>query len=126
MAAWPTLKEVRTLLRMQPDATEDGVIQTALAAAIDFGIGAMGSTITYVTNADGSVTIVGTPVYPADTTTLPDRAHQACLIHAARLYRRRDSIDGTLGFGDLGVVRVGKVDADVNALYGSVGPIGFA
>jgi hypothetical protein len=126
MAAWPTLSEVRGLLRLQPDATEDTYVQTALAAAIDYGQGAMGQDVTITDNADGSQTITGTPVYPGDTTTLPDRAHQACLLHAARLYRRRDSIDGTLGFGDLGVVRVGRTDADVDALYGSVGPIGFA
>jgi hypothetical protein len=103
MAAWPTLKEVRTFLRLQPDPAEDTVIQTALAAAIDYGVGRVQK-------------------YPADTDVLPDRAHEACLIHAARLYRRRDTVDGTIGFGDLGVVRIGRVDADIEALYSSVGP----
>ena len=126
MAAWPTLKEVRGLLRLQPDATEDGYIQTALAAATDFGIGTMGTTVTVTQNPDGSTTTTTTINYPGDTTTLPDRAHQACLLHAARLYRRRDSIDGTLGFGDLGVVRVGRTDADVYALYASCAPLSFA
>jgi hypothetical protein len=46
---------------------------------------------------------------------LPDAAHEACLIHAARLYRRR-TIDGTIGFGDMGAIRVGRYDADVEAL----------
>src|ERR1700751_513323 len=113
MSAWPTLKEVRSLLRLQPDPTEDGIIQTDLAAAIDFGIARMGSVL--VGNGDGTFTKV--PAYPGDTTTLPDRAHEACLLHSARLYRRRDSIDGTLGFGDMGVVRVGRTDADVDDLY---------
>jgi hypothetical protein len=122
---WPTLKEVRTLLRLQPDPTEDGVIQTALNAAIEYGVGRMGNTYTYVTNPDGTVTVTGSPTYPPDTTTLPDRAHEACLLHSARLYRRRDSIDGTLGFGDQGIVRVGRTDADVDGLYSSVGPVVF-
>lgn len=107
---WPTLKEVRTLLRMQPDATEDGVIQTALNAAIDYG----NRRLNYKY-----------PPPPDDDGTLPDTAHEACLIHAARLYRRRDSIDGTLGFGDAGIVRVGRFDADVESLYSSVGPLVF-
>jgi hypothetical protein len=47
------------------------------------------------------------------------------LIHAARLYRRRDTIDGTIGFGDVGVVRVGRYDADVESLYSAVGPLVF-
>lgn len=125
MAAWPTLKEVRTLLRLQPDPVEDGVIQTALSAAVDYGVGRMGNTYTYVTNPDGSVTYIKTAAYPADATDLPDRAHEACLLHAARLYRRRDSIDGTLGFGDMGIVRVGRTDADVDGLYASVAPMVF-
>jgi hypothetical protein len=122
MAAWPTLKEVRSLLRLQPDPTEDGVIQTALAAAIDFGVRRMGGT--QYTNPDGSVTWVWS--YPQDTAMLPDTAHEAALLHAARLYRRRDSIDGTIAWGDLGAVRVGRFDPDVNAMYDSVGPWGFA
>jgi hypothetical protein len=123
MAVWPTLKEVRTVLRLQPDPNEDGVIQTALAAAIGYGMARMGSQL--VDNGDGTFGPATEPIYPGDTTTLPDTAHEACLLHAARLYRRRDSIDGTLGFGDLGVVRVGRSDADVDGLYASVGPVVF-
>lgn len=109
------------MLRLQPDPAEDGVIQTALSAAVEYGVGRMGST--WLLMPDGSLERV--PNYPDDATDLPDRAHEACLLHAARLYRRRDSIDGTLGFGDLGVVRVGRTDADVDALYASVGPVVF-
>jgi hypothetical protein len=108
MAYWPKLPEVRSLLRLQPDATEDGIIGTALAAAVDYGNRRL--------NLGGGWIEDG---------TLPDAAHEACLLHAARLYRRRDSIDGTLGFGDMGVVRVGRVDADVEALYFAVSPMVF-
>jgi hypothetical protein len=121
MASWPNLAEVRKLLRLQPDATEDAVIQTALAAAVDYGTRRVGFTIT--TNPDGSLTYV--PVYPPDTTILPDAAHEAALIHAARLYRRRDSIDGTIGFGDMGAIRVGRTDADVEALYAACSRLVF-
>jgi hypothetical protein len=121
MAAWPTLKEVRSFLRLQPDPTEDAVIQTALSAAVEYGVGRMGSTLVY--DDQGDITRV--PNYPADTTELPDRAHEACLIHSARLYRRRDSVDGTIGFGDMGAIRIGRTDADVDALYASTGPMVF-
>jgi hypothetical protein len=121
MTGWPTLAEVRTLLRMQPDPTEDGVIQTGLAAAVNYGIKRMGQTVT--TNPDGSTSWAWT--YPADTTALPDSAHEACLLDAARLYRRRDSVDGTIGFGDMGVVRVGRTDADVERLYSNDAPMVF-
>ena len=121
MAAWPNLAEVRKLLRLQPDPTEDGIIGTALAAAVDYGTRRLGFTVT--ANPDGSNTY--TPIYPPDTTILPDAAHEACLIHAARLYRRRDSIDGTIGFGDMGAIRVGRTDADVEALYSACSRLVF-
>ena len=107
MSTWPALKEVRSFLRLQVDAVEDPVIQAATAAAVDYGIRR--------TNY----------LYPVDSDTVPDAAHQACLMHAARLYRRRDSVDGTLGFGDMGLVRVGRQDPDIDALYASVGPLVF-
>lgn len=120
MASWPTLKEVRGLLRLSADPAEDTYIQSALDAAVDYGMRRLGQIITV---SDGTVTVDWK--YPADTTVLPDAGHQAALIHAGRLYRRRDSIDGTLGFGDAGVVRVGRFDADVEALYSSLGPLVF-
>lgn len=122
MAAWPTLKEVRAFLRMQPDANEDLIIQTALAAATSYGIGRMGSSLVYDPDTGYYDRV---PNYPGDTQDLPDQAHEACLIHAARLYRRRDSVDGTIGFGDMGAVRIGRTDADVDALYANCGPVVF-
>lgn len=113
MTDWPKLPELRTFLRLQVDATEDTVIDAARAAAVDYG--------NRRTNYQWPPT--------ADTSTwltpMPDLVHQACLMHAARLYRRRDSIDGTLGFGDAGMIRVGRYDPDIDALYASVGPLVF-
>jgi hypothetical protein len=110
---WPDLKEVRTVLRLQPDPTEDGVITTALAAAVDYG--------NRRTDRQWDPTLD-----PATwVTPMPDMVHEACLLHAARLYRRRDSVDGTLGFGDMGLVRVGRADPDIDMLYASVGPLVF-
>jgi len=107
MAAWPNLAEVRTLLRLQPDPTEDQVIQTALAAAIDYGISKYGGK------------------YPPDNTDVPPSGHEACLLHAARLYRRRDSVDGTITWGDASAIRVGRVDPDIEALYALYAPLVF-
>lgn len=47
---------------------------------------------------------------------IPDEISQATLLVAARLYRRKGSPEGVAGFGDLGVVRVARVDPDVEAL----------
>ena len=107
MSTWPKLPEVRAFLRLQPNDVEDAVISTALAAAVDYGIRR--------TNY----------LYPADSVDVPDTVHQGCLMHSARLYRRRDSIDGALGWGDAGLIRVGRVDPDIEAMYSAVGPVVF-
>jgi hypothetical protein len=41
---------------------------------------------------------------------------QACIIQASRIYKRLDSPLGVAGFGDMGAIRVGKVDPDVAML----------
>lgn len=47
---------------------------------------------------------------------IPTDVEQACLIKAAALYERRNSVQGVAGFGDFGVVRIGRQDPDVGAL----------
>jgi hypothetical protein len=120
---WPSLKEVRTLLRLQPDPNEDGVIQTALSAAVDYGMRRFGYDLVWDDDTQMWDTVYR---YPPDSDQVPDSAHEACLLHASRLYRRRDSVDGTISWGDLGAVRVGRVDPDVMGLYEAVAPWGFA
>lgn len=107
-AGWPDLKAVRTLLRLAPDPTEDAVIDAARLAAIDYGVSRTGS------------------LWPADSVLIPDALYEAALLDASRLYRRRDSIDGTVAWGDMGVVRVGKADPDVERLYSLYAPVVFS
>lgn len=121
MPSWPSLPEVRRMLRLQPDSNEDLVIQSALDAAIEYGVARMGND--QIVNPDGSITEV--PSYPPTATDVPARAYEACLLHAARLYRRRDSIDGALGFSDTGLIRVGRSDPDIDGMYASIGPMVF-
>jgi hypothetical protein len=46
-------------------------------------------------------------------TAVPIMVTQACVIQAARIFKRLDSPLGVAGFGDMGAVRVGKTDPDV-------------
>src|SRR5262245_23363495 len=110
--AWPTLTEVRSFLRLEPNAKDDAVISTALAAAIDYG----NRRTSYRWAPDNEINWAS---------PFPDTVHMACLEHAARLYKRRDTIDGTIGWGDMGALRVPKVDPDIEALYTAVGPMVF-
>ena len=49
-------------------------------------------------------------------TPLPIQITQACVIQASRIFKRLDSPLGVAGFGDMGAIRVGKVDPDVAML----------
>jgi len=47
---------------------------------------------------------------------VPQSVNQACLILAARMYKRKDSPEGVSGWGDFGFSRVVRTDPDVTAL----------
>jgi hypothetical protein len=48
--------------------------------------------------------------------SIPTAVKQACIILSMRQFKRYDSPTGVMGFGDLGVMRVGRVDPDVEKL----------
>jgi hypothetical protein len=98
--AWPTVTDVQNLLRVQAGNTgDDDLVSTDLAAAI-----------AWVTNRVILASI------PPINTVVPDPLFTVAQYEAARLYRRRDSVDGTIGWGDMGVVRVGPKDPDIETL----------
>jgi hypothetical protein len=49
-------------------------------------------------------------------TPTPIQVTQATVIQASRIFKRLDSPLGVAGFGDMGAMRVGKVDPDVSML----------
>ena len=98
--AWPTVDDVVSLLRLPPDAASDPLLATDLAAAIE-----------WVTNrTDPNYSTPGAPGF------LPESLWTAAQYETARLVRRRDSLDGTVGWGDMGVVRIGAKDVDIETL----------
>jgi len=99
-AAWPTVADVKTFLRLGADTTDDALIGTELAAAIH-----------WVSNR-----CVAQYVTPGTAQFLPEPLYSAALHEAGRMYRRRDSVDGTMGWGDMGVVRVGPKDPDIETM----------
>ena len=65
-----------------------------------------------VDSRQSSVQIVGTWGFAS----IPTAVKQACIILSMRQFKRYDSPTGVMGFGDLGVMRVGRVDPDVEKL----------
>ena len=106
-AAWPKLADVRSWLRMQPDPTEDGIIDTCRVAAINYGIVRTGNQ------------------WAIDAVDVPDEVVQAAVMDSAHLYRRRDSLDGTIAWGEMGAIRVGRSDPDVERAYDHYAPMVF-
>ena len=49
-------------------------------------------------------------------TPTPIQVTQATVIQAGRIFKRNDSFLGVAGFGDMGAIRVGRVDPDVAML----------
>jgi hypothetical protein len=49
-------------------------------------------------------------------TSIPTAIRQATVLLASRMFKRNDSPLGVAGFGDLGVIRVGTTDPDVEKL----------
>lgn len=58
--------------------------------------------------------------------SVPVQIRQACILLASRHYKRYDSPLGVAGFGDLGVMRVGRVDPDVENLIAPFRKMSFA
>lgn len=58
--------------------------------------------------------------------SVPVAIKQATIMTAGRLYKRYDSPLGVLGFGDLGVVRVSRLDPDIASLVSPYRRMGFA
>ena len=65
-----------------------------------------------VIGGDATVRVTGVWGWAA----VPTAVKQACVLLAARHFKRYDSPLGVAGFGDLGAIRVGRVDPDVQAL----------
>jgi len=61
---------------------------------------------------EATVKIVGTWGW----TTIPTAIKQACVLASMRQFKRYDSPLGVAGFGDIGAIRVSRVDPDVEAM----------
>ena len=58
--------------------------------------------------------------------SVPVAIKQATVLLSARIFKRNDSPGGVMGFGDLGIVRVGRMDPDIEKLIQPYRKIRFA
>jgi hypothetical protein len=128
------LDDLQTVTTLKTDADGDGVFDTTWGTA-DYQLNPLngiagGITTPYTTlkavgsylfpiyeprnvnSQEASVQIAGVWGWPS----IPTAVKQACIILSMRQFKRYDSPTGVMGFGDLGVMRVGRVDPDVEKL----------
>jgi hypothetical protein len=72
--------------------------------------------VSFACGEGGRPSVRVTALWGWPATPLP--VHRACLLWARRLYVRKDSPAGVLGFGDMGAVRLSSVDPDIRNLLG--------
>lgn len=75
--------------------------------------------------SEGEATVQVTGVFGYGT-AIPVDVKQACNLLAIRQFKRYDSPLGVAGFGDIGVVRVSRVDPDIESLLAPYRKIRFA
>ena len=85
-------------------------------------IRAVGDYLYPTSGGEATVQVVGTFGFA----TVPTAIKQATIILGSRIFKRLDSPLGVAGFGDIGVMRVGKLDPDVEALIMPYKKVRFA
>lgn len=93
---WPDIPDYRNWARV-PDGVDDDAIADALAAVQD-------------------AIRMRCPCLFGPTPFVPDSAYQAALLWTSRLLARRNSPEGVVGVGDMGVATIAGYDRDVQRL----------
>jgi len=86
-------------------------IAGGLAVPFD-SIRAVGDYTFPISGQEATVQVVGTFGFSA----VPVAIEQAAVLLASRIFKRNDSPGGVMGFGDIGVVRVSRIDPDIDRL----------
>jgi hypothetical protein len=115
--------------------SDDGVTYDTTWAATDFQLEPLNGVVAGLTQPYTRIRAVGDYLFPIWSVTgtysnfagvqivgvfgwasVPTAVKQATILLAMRQFKRYDSPLGVAGFGDLGVMRVGRVDPDIEAL----------
>ena len=107
-----TVDNLKTYLRIT-DTIDDQVLADIVAAAMQQQYARCITAMDAMTAAPDQQPL---PVPPAVLSTVPPDLFEAALMRGARLYARRASPEGLIPLGDLGVARVPRFDADIDAL----------
>lgn len=118
-----------TGLAIATDTTDDGTFDTTWASS-DYQLEPLNADVNDGAYAWWRILAIDERAFPTGRgrarvqvtathgwSAVPDEITEACLIKAARLFRRKDTPDGVAGFAEFGIVRVSRIeDPDVALL----------
>lgn len=124
--------DLETVTAVRTDPNRDGTYETTWSAS-DYQAGPRNTSAAPETRPYVRLRAIGSHTFPLRLTerhreglvevtgtwgwtAVPTDITQACLIQAARIFKRKDSPEGVAGWGDFGVIRVGRTDPDVISL----------
>lgn len=122
------IDDLATLTTLKPSTNVDGVFDVTWGTndrqlePLNGIAGGMPSPTTHIravgdywyptAGQEATVQVVGTFGWPA----VPSAIEQACILQAARYFKRADSPMGVAGFDAMGVVRLARIDPDIATL----------
>lgn len=122
------IDDLVTLTSLKTSAAADGVFDVTWTAtdyqleplngltggiAVPYNaIRAVGDYTFPISGGEATVQVTGTFGF----TSAPVAIEQATVLLASRIFKRNDSPGGVMGFGDIGVVRVSRIDPDIDRL----------
>jgi hypothetical protein len=101
MADWPDVERLARWINIAVPTPSESATLTEIVAAVPEAIRQ------YCDRAFDDI---------EDLDDVPEPVAEAALLFEGRLWQRRNSLDGTVGFGDAGVVTVARSDGDVMRL----------
>jgi hypothetical protein len=122
------IDDLVSLTTLKTSTAADGIFDTTWAAtdyqleplngiaggmAVPFdSIRAVGNFTYPISGGEATVQVTGVFGFA----TVPVAIEQATVLLASRIFKRNDSPGGVMGFGDIGVVRVSRIDPDIDRL----------
>lgn len=132
------IDDLNTLTTLKTSSAADGNFDITWSAT-DYQLEPLNGLAGGITTPATQIRAVGDYTFPLDGgdatvqvvgsfgfATTPTAIKQATVLLASRIFKRNDSPLGVAGFGDLGVIRVSRLDPDIDAMISPYKKVRFA
>lgn len=132
------IDDLNTLTTLKTSSAANGIYDITWSAT-DYQLEPLNGLAGGITTPATQIRAVGDYTFPLDGgeatvqvvgsfgfATTPTAIKQATVLLASRIFKRNDSPLGVAGFGDLGVIRVSRLDPDIDAMISPYKKVRFA